>query len=143
MGVGYYSRITNWFIGASIFDCSIIQNDFALISANIPLAMDVEGSQVKNEFEGVLNYGGDTDINDVFLRGGGTMIRATSENADLKITLLNKKGEIVAFNTISQDTDAEIYVKRGGKFQLMVEAVSNKSVSRHFMTGKYHIQIKR
>jgi hypothetical protein len=79
----------------------------------------------------------------VFLRGGGTRIRATSENADLKITLLNKKGEIVAFNTISQDTDAEIYVKRGGKFQLKVEAVSNKSVSRQFMTGKYHIQIKR
>jgi hypothetical protein len=143
MGVGYFARITNWFTGPSPVDCMSIQNDFALISANIPMAEDVEGLEIKSEFEGVLNYGGDVDIHDLFLKGGGTTIRVTSDNADLKITLLRKGDKVMAVNTYPFDTDAEISVKRGGKFQLKVEAVSNENVSSRFMTGKYHIQVKR
>jgi hypothetical protein len=143
MGVSYYNRITNWFTGTSAWGCTDIQNDFASISAYVPMARDVEGLELNQEFEGILNYGGDKDINDVFLKGGGTTIKATSENADLKITLLHKGKKIIAANTNTSDTDAEIFVKRGGKFQLKVEAVSNENVSSRFMTGKYHIQIKQ
>lgn len=143
MGVSYYNRITNWFTGTSAIGCTEIQNDFAFISAYVPRTKDVEGLELEREFEGVLNYGGDMDIHDVFLKGGGTTIRATSENADLKITLWHKGRKIIAANTNARDTYAEIFVKRGGKLQLKIEAVSNENISNRFMTGKYHIQIKQ
>jgi len=142
MGVGYYARITNWFTGTDTYSCTDIQNDFQSISRYIPVTQDLEGKEIANGFIGLLNYGGDVDINDIMLKGGGTTIRVTSDNADLKITLYRKGGKLVAANTNAFDTDAKLFVKAGGKFKLKIEAVSNENVSRQFMTGKYLVSIR-
>ncbi|MGD9560652.1 MAG: hypothetical protein AB7F88_01530 [Pyrinomonadaceae bacterium] len=144
MGDGTGEGISNWFAQSCPSPTfGLPQNDYELINSQVVVRPDdfpdePEGSVVEGtEISGVLEGSGDADLIKINFRNPGPVV-ITSDNIDLKVSLLNPGGRVMAEFNDPGSTDVTIPFARGMKY-LKIEAASNENMSAEFMTGTYHV----
>ena len=146
MGNPYNKRITNWYAQScnSPFN-GLSQNDFELLSDVVSLRSDdypdAVGEKIKpapaTTFTGILETPGDADFIYIKFKSPGT-VTIRSENIDLKASLYNPGGQLLASYNDPENTGITIPDARGTRY-LKIEATSNLNVSAQFMTGQYTV----
>lgn len=141
MGGGLNKRITNWWAQP----CQD-QNDFAAIHQMVELKEDDfpntptgNKSISGNEIEGILEDQDDVDYILLNFKGPGS-VTVTSDNIDLKVSIVNPGGQVMAEYDDGEDINV-IVPSANGKRYLKIEGISNVNLSSQFMTGKYKVAI--
>lgn len=145
MGSGIGVGVSNWFAQPCLEPIfGEAQNDYDLINEQVSVRADdypdVPGHSLIKEqgiVSGVLERGGDIDYLRLNFRRGGP-VTVTSDNIDLKVTLLNAAGVVLAeFN--DPDTTSVSIPNAVGVNYLKVEAAGNENMAAQFMTGTYRV----
>jgi hypothetical protein len=146
MGSGNGDAIYNWFAqSCPSHILGIPQDDFARINSSVSLRPDDFPNVLKpgmpeinnRLITGVLEQGGDVDVLFINFRSPRGVI-VTSDNIDLKVTVLAPGGQVLGVFNDPLDRNVIIPEVRGVAF-LMVEGESNVNMSSQFMTGTYYI----
>ncbi|MGB7068863.1 MAG: hypothetical protein WBD22_05165 [Pyrinomonadaceae bacterium] len=144
MGAALGDGINNWF-AHSCFSRKegLPQNDYELINSQVVVRPDdfpdePAGSLVDvNAINGILERAGDADFIKInFMNPGPATI--TSDNIDLKVSLLSPGGHVLEEFNDQDSTDVFIPSAVGLRY-MKIEAASNDNMSAQFMTGRYHI----
>jgi hypothetical protein len=144
MGNGLGSGIDNWFAQACpdpFFGVS--QDDYALINSQVIVRdddfPDTPGNRIlpAEPFTGILERAGDADVIGINFRGPGPVM-VTSDNIDLKVSVLNPSGRVIEEFNEPDSTNVMIPSVNGIRY-LKIEAASNANMSSQFMTGTYRV----
>jgi hypothetical protein len=144
MGAAFTSGINNWFAQSCpspIFGPP--QDDYNLINDQVEVRTDdfpniAEGPVHPAEsFEGRLESAGDVDFIRINFRSPGP-VTISSDNIDLKVTLLNPGGRIIGEFNDPDTRNVTIPSANGMRF-LKIEAAGNENMEAQFMTGTYRV----
>ncbi|HTL10284.1 MAG TPA: hypothetical protein VL307_18550 [Chitinophagaceae bacterium] len=162
MGAGYYQNHTTWNIGPNTINCSSIQNDFAIISANngFGLRPDDHGNTLAaatpvNILGGVFSASGlintrtDVDIFTMTLAQPGWLtLNAIPQNVgagddganiDIKLTLMNGTDTIHVYNPstlLNAGVDTNL---NAGTYYWVVDGAGNIYHDDEGSIGLYHL----
>jgi hypothetical protein len=148
MGSGIGDGIYNWFAQACPTSISgIPQNDYVKINSSVSIRPDDFPNLLQpgmpamniNEITGVLEQAGDVDIMLINFRSPGK-VTVTSNNIDLKVTVLTPGGQVMGVFNDPADRNVVIPSVPGARF-LRIEGESNINMSSQFMTGTYHVSL--
>jgi hypothetical protein len=143
MGEAAPERINNWFAQPCLTgNPPIALNDFELLLSEVILKEDdfpdsPGGSTQTGDINGILEQAGDIDFISINFKNPGA-VTITSENIDLKVSLYNNGGHLLAVYNDPDDTHVTIPSVNGKRY-LKVEAASNPNMDAQFMTGKYKV----
>jgi hypothetical protein len=147
MGNPYQKRITNWFAQSCISPLNgLSQNDFDLLSDVVSVRTDDFPDDIDDKtkpantstFQGILERPGDADFIYIKFKSPGTLT-INSENIDLKASLYNPGGQLMATYNDPENTGITIPDAKGTRY-LKIEAAGNANVSAQFMTGQYTVR---
>ena len=137
MGEAFTSGINNWFAQS----CG--QNDYDLINSQVDIRVDDfvdtagKSGASGGELTGVLESAGDVDFIRINFKKPGP-VTVSSDNIDLKVTLLNPGGHVIEEFNDPDSRDVTIPSANGMRY-LKIEAASNVNMSAQFMTGTYRV----
>lgn len=143
MGDGFTTGINNWFAQACRGPFFPPQNDYSLINDQVEVRADdfpndAGGATIPSEsFDGRLESGGDVDFIRINFRNPGP-VTISSDNIDLKVTLLTPGGRVIGEFNDPDTRDVTIPSANGMRY-LKIEAASNENMSSQFMTGIYRV----
>jgi hypothetical protein len=144
MGAAFTPGINNWFAQSCESPFSgLPQNDYSLINDQVEVRADdfpndSEGATIASEsFEGRLESAGDVDFVRISFRGPGP-VTISSDNIDLKVTLMTPGGRVIGEFNDPDTRDVTIPSANGMRY-LKIEAASNENMSAQFMTGTYRV----
>ncbi len=144
MGEAIGDGINNWF-SQSCPDPTygIPQNDYDLINSQVVVRPDdfpdeLGGGVVEDtDITGILERAGDVDLIKINFGNPGPVF-ITSDNIDLKVSLLNPGGKTIGVFNDPTGTGVVIPSANGMRY-LKIEAAGNENMAAQFMTGKYRI----
>ena len=143
MGIGL-AGIDNWFTQTCADPTNqYFQNDYSKINDQVTVRTDdfpdsPSGSpQPNGPITGVLEHGYDVDYVRVKFRNPGPAT-VSSDNIDLKVSVLSGGGEVIAVYNDPDSTNVTIPSVHGTRY-LRIEGESNANMSSVFMTGTYRI----
>lgn len=144
MGNGFAGGVTNWFAQTCPGPTNqYFQNDYSMINDQVTVRTDdfpdsPSGSpQPNGPITGVLEHGSDVDYVRVKFRNSGPAT-VSSDNIDLKVSLLGGNGDVIAVYNDPDSTNVTIPAVSGTRY-LKIEGESNANMSSVFMTGTYRI----
>ena len=144
MGQGLPGGVDNWFAQTCAAPTNqYFQNDYAKINDQVTVRTDdfsdsPSGSpQPNGPITGVLEHGYDVDYVRVKFRNPGPAT-ISSDNIDLKVSVLSGRGEVIAVYNDPDSTNVTIPSVYGTRY-LRIEGESNANMSSVFMTGTYRI----
>ncbi len=147
MGFGFIGDvIQNWFAqSCPTLRLGVPQDDFAKINSSVSLRPDDfpnvpqpgQPEMNRNGIIGILEQGGDVDVLFINFRSARSAT-ITSDNIDLKVTVLSPGGQVLGVFNDPLDRNVTIPAGPGPRF-LRIEGESNVNMSSQFMTGMYHI----
>lgn len=144
MGLGLSDGINNWFAQSCLSPTEgRSQNDYNLINSQVAVRTDdfpdePAGSVIGgNTVTGFLERAGDVDFIKINFRNPGPVV-ITSDNIDLKVTLLNPGGRVLGEFNDPAGTNVLI-PSANDKRYLKIEAADNENMSNQFMIGTYRI----
>lgn len=141
-GLSPAGGIDNWFAQTCTRN-GYSQNDYSMITAQVTARTDdfpdsPSGSpQPNGPVTGILENGFDVDYVRVKFRNPGPAT-ISSDNIDLKVSVLNGGGEVIAVYNDPDSTNVTIPSINGTRY-LRIEGESNANMSSVFMTGTYRI----
>ena len=144
MGDAIGDGINNWFAQSCLDPTYLLpQNDYDLINSQVVVRPDDfpderPGRVVDaNIISGVIERAGDVDFIRINFKSPGPVV-ITSDNIDLKVSLLNLGGRVIYEINDPAGTNVTIPSASDMRY-LKVEAASNDNMSAQFMTGKYQV----
>jgi hypothetical protein len=145
MGDPNGKRISNWYAqSCQLPEVGQSQDDFFLINSQVELRADdfPDGNVMGNVItsgpvDGILEKQNDVDFILINFRSPGNVV-ITSENIDIKASIITAGGHVLAQYNDPDDTGVTIPQVRGMMF-LKIEAADNTNVSSRFQTGKYRV----
>lgn len=161
MGVGYGKNITTWHTGTSTKGCDKIQNDIAIIAANVGLRSDEHTDELSDaspitmmgsEFAatGIINTQTDRDVFTFKVQAPANFrINANPQsigpanegaNLDIKVSLLDHRGDTVGRYNPAELLNAGVdSVLNTGTYYLVVDGVGNANLSDYASLGYYAV----
>jgi hypothetical protein len=144
MGAALSDGVNNWFAQGCVDPTfGVPQNDFDLINSQVvvrpddlpdePAGNTVEAATIN----GILERAGDVDFIRINFRNPGVAV-ITSENIDLKVSLLNPGGRVIGEFNDPNSTNVTIPSAKGMRY-LKIEAAGNDNMPEQFMTGSYRV----
>jgi hypothetical protein len=142
MGSGFAGGVDNWFAQP----CSrngYTQNDYSMINDQVTVRTDdfpdLPSGSISRDgpVTGVLESGVDIDYVRINVKNPGP-VTVSSDNIDLKVTVLNAGGKFMAVYNDPTSTNVSIPSLSGVRY-LRIEGESNENMSSEFMTGTYTI----
>ena len=144
MGDALGDGINNWFAQDCLGPNSgVRQNDYQLINSQVSVRPDdfpdePDGGVIDaNDFSGILERAGDVDLIGIPFRDPGPVV-ITSGNIDLKVSLVNRGGQVMAELDDPDGTSVTIPFAAGMRY-LKIEAAGNQNMPARFMTGTYFV----
>ena len=146
VGNPYNKRITNWFAQPCVSPLTgMSQNDFQLLSDVVSVRNDDYPDVIGEKnmttrssmFTGVLERPWDADFIYIKFKSPDRLL-IRSENIDLKASIYNPGGQLIATFNDPDNTGVTIPDAKGTRY-LKIEAAGNANVSAQFMTGKYTV----
>ncbi|MBC7848827.1 MAG: T9SS type A sorting domain-containing protein [Chitinophagaceae bacterium] len=164
MGVGYYKNLTTWHNGTNTYDCNSFQDDINIITNavnGIALKGDDCGNSHReattlsfqaNQFaaSGLINTATDEDVYSFIITQTNHLTVTVSPqstgpgnagaNIDLKISLLNSRGDTISkYNPASQLSVAIDTTLLPASYFLVVEGVGNANLLDYGSLGFYTV----
>ena len=137
--------ITNWFgqpctepeFGAPVNDYDLLNAQVAARVDDFPDSPAGDTLPSTGEIDGVLSRAYDADYMRINFKKPGD-VTITSDNIDLKVSVLNGGGQVVG--EYNDPAGRNVTIPRlSGMRYLRIEAVSNENMSAEFMIGTYHL----
>jgi hypothetical protein len=144
----FFVGITNWFgqtctepfYGAPVYDFQFLNNQVAMRVDDFPdVPTFPSQSLLPGETLGILERDGDVDLMLVNFKNGRS-VTITSDNIDLKVSVLAPGGQVLEEYNDPDSTGVTIPSVRGLRY-LKVEAASNDNLDSRFMTGTYKVTL--
>jgi hypothetical protein len=146
MGLAIGEGITNWFAQSCPANgLGFPQDDFVRLNSVVSLRPDDFPNvpqpglpELNNrQITGVLEQPGDVDMMLINFRSPRSVI-VTSDNIDLKVTVLTPGGHVMG--ELNDPLDRNVVIPEvTGAVYLKIEGESNVNMSSRFMTGTYHV----
>jgi hypothetical protein len=169
MGVGYYRNITTWHYGTNTYGCDYYQDDLAIVSDlntngfglrtddignTRTLATSIGFTSTGFNTTGLINSGTDKDVfkfslstttyvhlNAVPQSVGTKGFNNSGANLDIKLSLLNQKGDTVGqynpIGAVSAGVDSNL---NSGTYYVVVEGTANDNLAKNASLGYYSIE---
>ena len=168
MGVGYYRNLTTWHYGTNTYACNYYQDDLAIISSatnNFGYRSDDIGNMHTTATSvgftstgfattGLINSGADKDVFK-FTLSSSTYVHLSAipqnvgtvgqynyagANLDIKLSLLNNKGDTIANynpdNLVEAGLDSNL---NAGTYYVVVEGIGNTNLADNASLGYYSL----
>ena len=168
MGVGYYKNLTTWHYGTNTYACNYYQDDLAIISGATnnfgyrsddignghTTATSVGFTSTGFSTTGLINSGADKDVFKFTLSsptyihltaipqnvGSSGAIMLSGANLDIKLSLLDYKGDTIAKyspdNQVNAGLDSNL---NNGTYYIVVEGTGNTNLADNASLGYYSL----
>jgi hypothetical protein len=168
MGVGYYKNLTTWHYGTNTYTCNYYQDDLAIIAGS-PNNFGYRTDDIGNTHvaatsvgftstgfstTGLINSGADKDVfkfslssqtyvhlNAIPQSVGTKSTNNSGANLDIKLSLLNNKGDTVGqynpLGAVNAGIDSNL---SSGTYYVVVEGTSNDHLAKNESLGYYSIE---
>jgi len=168
MGVGYYKNLTTWHYGTNTYGCNYYQDDMAIISSSgnnfgyrtddigntHTAATSVGFTSTGFTTTGLINSGTDKDVFQFTLStptyvhlnaipqnvGAAGTIVYSGANLDIRLSLLNDKGDTIAIYSPANMTNAVVDSNfNAGTYYAVIEGTANANVVKSESLGYYSL----
>lgn len=164
MGVGYSKNSTTWYNGPSAAGCNVLQDDISII-ASAGNSVSLRSDEYGNDFstattvttvagsisqQGIITTAADKDVFRFVLSAPNHLHLSVAPqhagtansgaNMDIRLTLLNGSGSLIAQYNPADILDASIDSNLSeGTYYVMVEGISNTNLTDYGSLGYYSV----